>query len=420
MRWHVGRAVITLAAACLALRLLAACALQSWNQGSGRLYGFRDGEIAASLAAGNGFAWPADSSYCPGTTHPTPTAWQAPVYPLILGATFRAFGIYSPAAFVAAIILQSLTGAVGCVLLFSIGRRIWGGATGLLAGLLFAISPSAIYFAIQKVSSITLVVVLLLALVLLLLRLAVTPSLTKGVVCGFVMGVVLLTEPTIGAFCPFAALWFLLTAPTRWRTRLTIIALMAVTACLIILPWQIRNYMLFHRVFLIKSNLTRELFLSNYAEGAEDWEREKRLVVAAHDGERSALYRSRFLESIAQRPARFAQKTLRRMTKFWISSPGEGDRKHPPNAMDLVVGVAYFAILATGLAGLILTRLRGKEVRLLVLALFSLPLPYYITWFTRFRYRFPVEPVLMLFAAYALSELFSVLRQTTGRALPGE
>jgi hypothetical protein len=59
------------------------------------------GHIAYSLATGKGFASPfqRDSG---------PTAWLAPVYPLVVAGIFKIFGVYTHGSFFAAISLASL------------------------------------------------------------------------------------------------------------------------------------------------------------------------------------------------------------------------------------------------------------------------------------------------------------------------
>src|SRR5258708_10553705 len=52
-------------------------------------FGWEAGRIASSLAAGRGFCDPFQ-----GATGPT--AWVAPLYPVVLAGIFRAFGTYSP------------------------------------------------------------------------------------------------------------------------------------------------------------------------------------------------------------------------------------------------------------------------------------------------------------------------------------
>ena len=56
---------------------------------------------------------------------------------------------------------------------------------------------------------------------------------------------------------------------------------------------------------------------------------------------------------------------------------------------------------------------------ILILVLLSFPIPYYFTIVGLFRYRFPLEPLLMIFAAYTLER--SAWRLTGGateRLLP--
>ena len=68
--------------------------------------------------------------------------------------------------------------------------------------------------------------------------------------------------------------------------------------------------------------------------------------------------------------------------------------------------MAYFGLLIAAIAGAILSRPKGKEFQLILLFLIFFPLPYYFTVVGLFRYRFPMEAILMLFAAYTLQYLF--------------
>src|ERR1700689_238443 len=56
---------------------------------------FESGNIAHSLATGQGFA-------SPFRVNTGPTAWMPPVYPLLLAAIFRIFGPYPFSSFLAA------------------------------------------------------------------------------------------------------------------------------------------------------------------------------------------------------------------------------------------------------------------------------------------------------------------------------
>src|SRR5215467_15358752 len=66
------------------------------------------GSIAQSLATGKGF----NSPFGKDTG---PTAWLAPVYPLLVAAIFRVFGIFTRASFFAVVFLNALFSSAVCV-----------------------------------------------------------------------------------------------------------------------------------------------------------------------------------------------------------------------------------------------------------------------------------------------------------------
>lgn len=412
-RWVVGMVV-----ACIVVRLVVMCALRSWRPDRNGQYGFRDGEIASALAAGQGFAWPENSSYHPG--HTAPTAWQAPVYPLLMGAVFKALGTYSQASAFVLLVFQIAISAIVCVLLFLLGERLFHWGVGLMAGLLFSFYPSALHFSAQKIESITLIVCLLLLLALQLMRLARDPNWKQGVLAGVITGILLLSDPTMAAFLPLAAVWFLLVARDRPVRRFFAGLALVLAAALTIAPWQIRNYLVFGHFMFIKSNFSRELYRGNYSD-KQSGEEERKNMASLSEGERSKLYQNKFLKSVARNPARFAQLTLNRFKRFWTACPiyqsPESESKY--GIMEAVIAISYLGLLLVGVVGIALTRLRGDGVRLLFLALLSLPIPYYLTWFQRFRYRFPIEVILIVFAAYATYQLWERLwRPRTGGDRP--
>src|SRR5580704_6765307 len=98
---------------------------------------FEPGNIAASIVSGGGFG-------SPFRVASGPTAWMAPVYPLLLAAVFRIFGAYTFHSFVAATLLNVLFSVLTCIPVFRIWRRV--GGTGVAAGAawLWAIFPNAI------------------------------------------------------------------------------------------------------------------------------------------------------------------------------------------------------------------------------------------------------------------------------------
>ncbi|MCX5658206.1 MAG: tetratricopeptide repeat protein [Planctomycetota bacterium] len=68
--------------------------------------------------------------------------YQAPLYPYFLGVIYALFGH----SLLAVRLVQTLMGAAGCVMLARAGRSFLSPAVGLAAGLLLAVYPSAIFF----------------------------------------------------------------------------------------------------------------------------------------------------------------------------------------------------------------------------------------------------------------------------------
>src|SRR5580700_9101806 len=84
---------------------------------------FESGNIAHSLATGQGFS-------SPFRVDTGPTAWMTPAYPLLLAGVFRLFGAYTFGAWAAAVLVNILCCTLACVPIFYAGKRISGVGLG--------------------------------------------------------------------------------------------------------------------------------------------------------------------------------------------------------------------------------------------------------------------------------------------------
>lgn len=391
------------------IRLLGMLIFQHWDFKDNKRFGFRDGEIGSALAAGQGFSWPYNSPYNPGKP-PEPTAWQPPVYPLIIAAAFKAFGIYSTSSKVVLMMIQIIISALICVLIFLIGRRVFNVWVGLLAALMIALYPTALHLTIQKICSSNIFLLLLLLFIFQFFKLAEAPTIKKSILAGLTFGIAILTDPVVVAFFPFALGWLLFRERAELKTRIISAALVFLAVCTIISPWQIRNYLVFDRFFLIKSNFSRELFMGNYGSNAS-LTSERQYMATLDEGERSKLYQKKALDSILNNPEQLIRQICNRFFRYWTVLPVHNYRGANTNGIkEQIAGISYLIIIALGIVGLCLSSLRSREVQLLVVAILSLPVPYYLTWFTHFRYRFPVEPILIIFASFAMYQFWKLLK----------
>lgn len=106
-------------------------------------FGYEEGRIARSIAAGEGFSSPLF-----GRTGPT--SWTTPVYPFLMAGVFRLCGTYTRRAAWVMLILNGLFSAMTCIPVYFVGRR-FGQAAALWAAWIWALHPYAIYFSAEYV-----------------------------------------------------------------------------------------------------------------------------------------------------------------------------------------------------------------------------------------------------------------------------
>lgn len=391
-------------------RLALAVATTSWVFPSANNwweFGYEMGQIAASIAAGKGFAWPEDvphpSIYYPGE----PTAWMPPVYPYLMAAAFAIFGIFSRHAAIAIEIFQTALSALSCIALYFLGKRVYNAQAGLIAALLLALYPPAIHFAVEKPWSTTLFSLCSLLVLLMFLRCVERPRIQRGAVLGLLLGFTALVDPVVIATYPFIVAWYYVQANGDRSSAIKTIAAAGIAFFLSIAPWIGRNYAVFGQFVMIKSNLGNELFKGNneYATGhfsprlgTSFSEAEQEYLRQSDEVTRNRFLFGKALAFIREHPARFAELTWKRFIYFWTFA-------EKPSARVWIPLAAYFGVLALAGAGILLTRVKGKEIQLLLIFLLTFPLPYYFTIVGLFRYRFPLEPLLLVIAAYALQQL---------------
>ena len=95
------------------------------------------GNVSSALAQGQGFC-------CLFRQSTGPTAWLAPVYPLLVASIFKLFGIFTLRSFYAAVSLNCLFSSLATMPLFYAGKRIGGLTIAAVAGWIWAIFPSGV------------------------------------------------------------------------------------------------------------------------------------------------------------------------------------------------------------------------------------------------------------------------------------
>ena len=376
------------------------------------------GEVARSIATGHGFGSP--YAY-PGTG---PTAILPPVYPYLMAAVFRVFGVMSAASAVVLLGLNCIFSALTALPIFAIARHIFGQRTALWSCRLRAIFPYAIFLSTSRIWENTLTTLLVTTALALLLRLEGDPRPQMWLGLGVLAGVTAMSNPVILSVFFFWVVWAALRRARRglnWKLP-AVTALMALV--LVVLPWEIRNYQTFGKFIPIRSNFWAEMAYGNTGDLSDiepDWampsrnDTEWRRYVALGEMGYMDAKREQAQDFIRRNPGFFARLTARRFsfvwTGFWSLHP-EYVKNEPFQIPNTVMCSAITLLMLVGLrrawrAG------RGPLAPLLLM-LIVMPLTYYISH-PAVEYRHPLDPVILMFAVFAVVGT----RAAGRRELPG-
>jgi hypothetical protein len=383
-------------------------------------FGWEMGRIARSLATGYGYA-------DPFAGHSGPTAWTPPLYPVLLGGVFKLFGVYTKTSAWVILTINSVFSAATAPVVYEIARHLFARGTGtrakassiaLWSGWLWALYPAAMQYAVHWVWDMALTALLFSCVLLLALRVRDTDAdkssrqnRLRWLVFGVLWGLIALSNSSLLLFLPACTLWMLLPLLARRRFSLALrnASLAAVCCVLVVSPWVLRNYRVFHAFVPMRLNFGPEMF-----EATRPWNHGLPTMASLPEVESDPRYQhyrsvgelaySRELGALAKTalkadPGRFAGRSLKRVFFFWAGVP------QPAETWGARVGQFFralnfdFASVGALLGlGLALNR-RIPGAWLLFWAVLLLPLLYYVVT-VQARFRHPLEPVMMVLIVY--------------------
>lgn len=370
------------------------------------------GNIAQSLALGKGFG----SLFRENTG---PTAWLAPVYPLLLAGIFRLFGIFTVHAFFAAAILNIIFSTAACAPIFYAGKRIAGVGAASGAAWLWAIFPNAIMIPFEWIWDTCLSALLAATILWATMALAESQRFRDWFSYGLLWGFALMTNPALTSLLPVLLGWVVYRS---WR-RGTLMAerpmVAAAAVILCCLPWTIRNYMDFHRFIPLRSSLPFELWIGNNEIFDEHSTHAPARITRYEEARRySQLGETAYLqekwdeatEFIRTHPGLEMRLCVKRIVTVWtgLGTPAEGFL----HAESLLVRVVLLcnALAAIGTLLGIAVLYRRKSDFAFPVAAFPIVFPcvYYVTH-ASLRYRHVIDPIVLLLTAIAANEAFRLL-----------
>jgi 4-amino-4-deoxy-L-arabinose transferase-like glycosyltransferase len=370
-------------------------------------FGFETGRIARSLALGQGFSSP--------MPEPSgPTGFRPPGYPLLLAGIFKVWGIYTASSAVAVYLFNSLFSALTCLGLYHLGKKIFGAGVGLAAAAVFAFFPPSIWHATNTIWDTSLMGLAMVALMNGLYGLPRHPTTTQIAGLGLLMGLIALINPAPVLFFPVIAFVIWRRARQQGLRGLKEVAILTASCLLLYLPWILRNAVVLG-VAAPRTSAGLNLRLGNN-EGAwrmgtgtanlaiypSNSKEEGRLFYQLGEIGYDRYCRELAMKFIRENPGKFAALTLMRMRTWWLGV-GDDGAGHFKLAFRLSALKRWMSIapLPFFVIGCLAAWRRRKPIGLVLALLLIYPIPYYF-FFVAERYRFPIEPLLVLVATYGL------------------
>ncbi len=346
--------------------------------------------IARSLARGGPYA-----------TEDGSRSSRAPAFPLLLGAIYRVFGQRYEVARLA----QALMGAAVCPVVLALGVRLFTPPVGILAALVCAVHPYAVFWSAYLLSE-PLCVLLATASTWALVKADADPRWTPA--WSSLCALSALTRPNMGLLFVFGALWL----ARRGRTRVAACAGAVVVFCLLLFPWTLRNYAVHGRFVAITTKGGTVLWESNnpYVVGDPEMRGrathapslpEARLTEGLSEADADALYSRLALRFMREHWRELPELFLWKLLRLWNPLPElEGWlRRVAASASIVPIFVLFVAGLAMGVG--------RREVRLLPLLVpvAAVTATTLIYWGDA-RIRAPADPQIILIATFGLVSLW--------------
>lgn len=369
------------------------------------------GAIAASIASGRGFSSPLRF------VRTGPTAWLAPIYPYLLAGVFKLFGTYTSASSLVIHTINCAFAAFTAWPIAGIGTAAFGKKTGRAAAWLWAILPTSVFYSIFWIWDTALAGLWMALLVLATLKLRGSGRLAAWIGYGALWAVGALINPSLLGVLPFLALWAIWPLAPARAAKLTAASALIFLVCL--MPWTIRNYVVFHKLIPLRSNFGLELLLGMRADVPDGM----RSPLHPNDNLQEAQKYARMgeiaymedkqheaLAMIRQDPANAALLILRRIEENWLDlwdSPYDLWLAANFTEKLQMLGNALFAALCW-LGAFIALRARKDAALPLAMVLLAFPLVFYLTH-ASLRYRQPMDGIMLVLATYAAGQLLSPL-----------
>ena len=386
--------------------------------------------------------------------------YQAPLYPYLLGVIYAVAG----RSLLLVRVLQAVIGSASCVLLGLAASRLFSRNAGLAAGVMLALYAPAIFF--DSVLQKSVLDVFFVSLAIWLIAGIVTEATAEGAESaekknkkqvstlrsqrsqrllpffglGLALGGLSLTRENALVFVVVIAIWTLARARDAMSGRVKQLGLFAAGLALVLVPVAARNAFVGGGFYVTTSQFGPNFYIGNSpgadgtyqslrpGRGAPEYERQDATELAEHargrrltPAEVSSYWTEQALDFIAGRPGAWLALVARKTVLVWNATEMVDTESQESHAewswpLTLLGPVGHFGVLVPlALLGVIVTwrdRSRLAVLHALLVTYAASVVAFYVFG----RYRYPLVPLLLLFAAAAVADAPVIART---RRVPG-
>ncbi len=419
--WSTIVFVVALAVRTLHLIQLKAAPFFPFRIGDGETYHAWAREIAAGDWIGHG------------------VFYQAPLYPYFLGSIYSLFGddVMTVRK------CQAFIGAFSCLLIANAAWNLFSKRTGIVAGFMLAFYAPAIYFdgLIQK--SVLDLFFLCLALWLMSL-VGIRPSRWQMLWLGMTLGMLILTRENALILVPVLLIWiafYRIESQGRWwaelQRRSFASFVFALGLAIVLLPVAVRNKVVGGEFHLTTSQLGTNFFIGNnpkadglyrplrFGRGHARYERNDATEIAEAamgreltPGEVSDYYLNQSRDYILSQPGHWLRLLSWKFALTWNAveiTDSEDQYTYAEWSLPLRVSgsLCHFGVLVPlALLGVWSTWSQRHNLWIFYLMVLAFMIGV-VGFFVFARYRFPLVPVLILFAAAGVTDWWWYRRKTS-------
>jgi 4-amino-4-deoxy-L-arabinose transferase-like glycosyltransferase len=367
------------------------------------------GEIARNLHMGKGYSlfYPNGAGYsfrAAPEASPYPSAYMMPGYVAFLYPFFFLSDIVERNTLL--LLLQGVIGAMSVLLMYRFTEQYFGRREAALAAAIMACLPEFVY-ASGSYTPTVLFHLLLLALLPVLYGLWKDHFIKSEVTAGALCAALVYVRPEMALFVALCLL-----AMAFDRRRLAALKIGAVIVILV-LPWQIRNAVVFHEwiPFTTSAGLNffrghNDLQLGTFADDAIIQGIRDLPPGSKFEPEMSRLYFRRAYEYIAADPAQELANAPAKLLQLWFRDAND------PRSTSILYLVPWLIILASVVLGI--SRITSRRRHSILFLYLVCATAVAVVFFVLPRYQTMMKVALLPFASVGVLSVWDSLRRTMG------